>query len=233
MKILPLELKESIFKILVLHLQTDSTELICQELRKKIQMSPKFFKNLPILVNIQNSFNIKSWNNIKKLIISFNFYIIGVSGCYSDTFKNEIIQSGLPILSEEKSLIHHIKKYRLSSSYYTDLNKSVKTKIVNFPVRSGQKIYAVNSDLIIINNVNSGAEIIADGNIHVYGHMRGRVLAGAKGDTTCQIFCMNFFSELVSIAGEYLLSNHFSSDFIGHSVRIYIMNKKLNILKLN
>ncbi|XBC43123.1 MAG: septum site-determining protein MinC [Buchnera aphidicola (Meitanaphis flavogallis)] len=230
MKILPLELKGSTLKILVLHLKTNSIVLIRKELNKKIQISPNFFKNLPIIINVEQLSNLDNLDNIRKVIISFDLCIVGISGCYNDVLKNIIVKSGLPILSN--NTINDTHRYQSSTDCALSFNKYEKTKIIDFPVRSGQKIYAINSDLIATSNVNAGAEIIADGNVHVYGNMRGRVLAGAKGDITCQIFCIRFFAELVSISGEYLLIDQFFSNFIGQSVRIYIKNKKLKIFKL-
>jgi septum site-determining protein MinC len=75
--------------------------------------------------------------------------------------------------------------------------------IVDTPVRTGQRIYARGTDLIITAVVNSGAEIIADGSIHVYAPLRGRALAGASGDPSARIFTMSMEAELVSIAGIY------------------------------
>jgi len=75
--------------------------------------------------------------------------------------------------------------------------------IIDTPVRSGQRIYAHNSDLIVTAIVNAGAEIIADGNIHVYAPLRGRALAGASGNAAARIFASSMEAELVSIAGIY------------------------------
>ena len=69
------------------------------------------------------------------------------------------------------------------------------------PVRSGQQVYADNRDLTCLAAVGAGAEVIADGSIHIYGPLRGRALAGARGDTSARIFSTNFGPELVSIAG--------------------------------
>ena len=75
--------------------------------------------------------------------------------------------------------------------------------IVDTPVRSGQRIYARGSDLVVTAIVNPGAELIADGSIHIYAPLRGRALAGASGDATSRIFAMSMEAELVSIAGMY------------------------------
>jgi septum site-determining protein MinC len=70
-------------------------------------------------------------------------------------------------------------------------------------VRSGQQLYAENCDLTVMATVGAGAEVIADGSIHIYGTLRGRALAGAQGNTAARIFCRDFHAELVAIAGHY------------------------------
>jgi septum site-determining protein MinC len=75
--------------------------------------------------------------------------------------------------------------------------------VINRPLRSGQRIYARNTDLIVIGVVSRGAEVIADGNIHVYGPLRGKAMAGAKGDTSARIFTTQLDPELLAIAGVY------------------------------
>lgn len=75
--------------------------------------------------------------------------------------------------------------------------------VVNRPLRSGQRIYARNTDLIVIGPVSQGAEVIADGNIHVYGPLRGKAMAGARGDTQARIFTTQLDPELLAIAGIY------------------------------
>jgi len=77
------------------------------------------------------------------------------------------------------------------------------TMVVNKPLRSGQKVYARGADLIVMAMVNRGAEVIADGNIHVYAPLRGKAMAGARGNTSARIFALSLEPELVSIAGVY------------------------------
>ena len=83
-----------------------------------------------------------------------------------------------------------------------------KTMIIDKPVRAGQRIYAQDSDLIILSIVSTGAEVLADGNIHIYNTFRGRALAGAKGDKNAHLFIHKMEGELVSIAGTYLTFEH-------------------------
>lgn len=77
------------------------------------------------------------------------------------------------------------------------------TLIVDRPLRSGQQVYAKGGDLVLLAGMSPGSEIIADGSIHCYGPLRGRALAGARGDTSARIFSTNFGPELISIAGVY------------------------------
>lgn len=78
-----------------------------------------------------------------------------------------------------------------------------RTIVIERPVRTGQQVYAEHADLIVMGMVSEGAEVIADGHIHIYAPMRGRALAGANGDTSARIFIQNMQAELVSVAGIY------------------------------
>lgn len=107
-----------------------------------------------------------------------------------------------------------------------------KTLLVNHPVRSGQRIYAIEADLVVTAPVSSGAEIFADGNIHVYSTLRGRAMAGLKGDASTRIFCRNLSAELVSIAGRYKVSEDLANLHWGESVQIYLQGNKLIVERI-
>ncbi|PKO63687.1 MAG: septum site-determining protein MinC [Betaproteobacteria bacterium HGW-Betaproteobacteria-17] len=79
----------------------------------------------------------------------------------------------------------------------------VPTRIIDKPLRSGQRVYAAGGDIVVLAAVNPGAEVIADGSIHVYAPLKGKALAGARGDTSARIFTTHLEAELVSIAGVY------------------------------
>lgn len=92
--------------------------------------------------------------------------------------------------------------------------------LVNKPVRSGRQIYARNSDLIVTAAVSEGAEVIADGHIHIYGALRGRALAGASGDPRARIFCDRFEADLVAVAGCYQVADHMPAGVRGKRVQV-------------
>ena len=107
------------------------------------------------------------------------------------------------------------------------------TKIITTPVRGGQQIYAQGGDLVVVSSVSPGAELLADGNIHVYGAMRGRALAGIKGNTRARIFCQQLTAEMVSIAGQYKVSEDLRRDPLwGTGVQISLSGDVLNITRL-
>lgn len=82
------------------------------------------------------------------------------------------------------------------------------TMVIDKPLRSGQKIYARGADLVVLAMVNQGAEVVADGNIHVYAPLRGKAMAGARGNTEARIFSLCLEPELISIAGVYRTSEN-------------------------
>ncbi len=108
------------------------------------------------------------------------------------------------------------------------------TMIVDTPVRAGQRIYARNADLIVTAAVNNGAELIADGSIHIYAPLRGRALAGATGNTASRIFAMSMEAELVSIAGVYrTFENGFGANVPGHPTQVRRVGDRIEIQALH
>ena len=100
------------------------------------------------------------------------------------------------------------------------------------PVRSGQQVYAQDRDLTLCATVRAGAEVIADGSIHVYGALRGRALAGASGVTSARIFCREFHAELVAVAGHYKVLEEIPRELLGKPVQIWLEHDKLRIEQL-
>ena len=99
-------------------------------------------------------------------------------------------------------------------------------------VRSGQQLYAENCDLTVMATVGAGAEVIADGSIHIYGGLRGRAMAGAQGDAKARIYVSDFRAELVAIAGHYRVFEQLPKDLEGQAVQCWLDGEKLLIAKL-
>ena len=101
------------------------------------------------------------------------------------------------------------------------------------PVRSGQQIYAEHRDLTVLATVGAGAEVLADGNIHIYGALRGRALAGAQGNEDARIFCREFRAELVAVAGRYKVLDDVPRDLVGKPVQVWLEQGQLKLAALD
>jgi septum site-determining protein MinC len=99
--------------------------------------------------------------------------------------------------------------------------------LVTEPVRSGQRIHAAGADLVVTATVNPGAEVIADGNVHVYGALRGRAIAGAADDRGARIFALHFDPELVAIAGYYAVREGLGDSPIGRTVQVRLQGEEM------
>ncbi|MCX7932371.1 MAG: septum site-determining protein MinC [Rhodovarius sp.] len=104
--------------------------------------------------------------------------------------------------------------------------------LIDQPVRSGSRLYAEGTDLIVTATVNPGAEVIADGHIHVYGPLRGRAVAGASGDTEARVFALHFDPELIAIAGYYVVREGLSAAPIGRPAMVRLDGESLRCERL-
>ncbi|KOC89035.1 septum site-determining protein MinC [Winslowiella iniecta] len=229
----PIELKGSSFTLSVVHLHHSQPEVVRQALQDKIDQAPAFLKNAPVVLNVATLSGDVNWKQMQQAVISTGLRIVGVSGCKDENLKRMIARAGLPVLAEGKEQKRSAEPAAVTEPVTPAENLVLKTRVVNTPVRSGQQIYARNADLIITNSVSAGAELVADGNIHIYGMMRGRALAGASGDRDCQIFCTNLSAELVSIAGEYWIMDQIPAEFFGKASRLSLKDGALTIQTLN
>ncbi|WP_336797832.1 septum site-determining protein MinC [Erwinia aphidicola] len=228
-----IELKGSSFTLSVVHLHHTDPDTVRRALEEKVSQAPAFLKNAPVVVNVSSLSREVNWRLMQQAIVATGLHIVGISGCKDEQLKRMIARSGLPVLSEGKEQRKNAEAAALPVPVAPTELPATKTRIISTPVRSGQQIYAKNSDLIVTNSVSAGAELIADGNIHIYGMMRGRALAGASGDKNCQIFCTSLSAELVSIAGNYWIMDQIPAEFFGKASRLCLKDGALTIQTLN
>jgi len=229
----PIEFKGSSFTLSVVHLHHPDPAVIRKALQDKIDQAPDFLKNAPVVLNVATLSADVNWKQLQQAILATGLRIVGVSGCKDDALKRMISRAGLPVLAEGKEAKSRSEVPLPEPLPVAAEPVAAKTRIVNTPVRSGQQIYARDADLIITSSVSAGAELVADGNIHIYGMMRGRALAGASGDRNCQIFCTHLAAELVSIAGEYWIMDQIPQEFFGNAARLCLQDGALTIQTLN
>ncbi len=101
------------------------------------------------------------------------------------------------------------------------------------PVRSGQRLYARDRDLIITATVGAGAEVMADGCVHIYGALRGRAMAGVRGDTGARLFVREFRAELVAVAGVFRIFEQMPAELAGQPVQALLADDELRLVRLD
>lgn len=201
-----IEIKGTTFTISVVHLIDNDLDHIKNVLERKMAQAPKFFETAPVIININRVDDPIDFVALKSVVKETGFVMVGVTGCRNSDQKQQLHADKIPVLIAGRD----VEPQPISQPEEAPIPGSP-VKIVRGQVRSGQQVYAKDSDLVIIGSVSNGAEIIADGNIHVYGTLRGRAIAGAGGQEQCAIFCQNLQAELVSIAGQYQLSDGLQS----------------------
>ena len=249
-----IEFKGSSFTLSVLHLKTSTLSDFRNDLKKKVAQAPDFFYLVPIVVDIERVDSSIDYLAVKLLVEELKFTFIGFTGNFSKEQRKLIRELGFSFVNSanisanasvsrsvsstekvegstgaakpDKANVVKVEQPHISPqvSLFTD-------KIHRGQIRSGQQIYAKDQNLVIIGSVSAGAEVIADGNIHVYGSLRGRAIAGAKGHHQAQIYCQNLEAELVSINGNYWLSEsmeqHWSSPAYIHLSDTELVSSKL------
>lgn len=212
------QLKADFLPITVLRLLRHETDLLQHQLENVVLKAPQYFNNTPMIVDF-SALDTSQQLNVKEicsLLRQYQMQPIAARGLNN--------QDALPVIPETTQKPAPAVKSKAKET------PKITTKIVTKPVRAGTQVYAKDSDLIIMAPVNAGAEVIADGNIHIYAPLRGRALAGANGDTNARIFCKQLEAELISIAGHYLLNEKMNAEtYAQNMVQIFLENDKLNI----
>jgi septum site-determining protein MinC len=218
---------------------------IAKQLDATIQKAPNFFIGSAVILDLEGVKTLKSVDlaAIKKILLANNMVPVGIRG--GNAMQHQDAASvGIPTIAigAKASPVEPQAAPAPVAETVTPVESPKKpretvfqsnTKIVTTPIRSGMQIYAKDGDLIVLSSVSPGAELLADGNIHVYGALRGRALAGVQGNTQARIFCRALEAELVAIAGYYLVKEDIqqlpSQD---SSVQVYLDNEQVKIAAL-
>jgi septum site-determining protein MinC len=194
------------------------------ELAQQIARSPRFFQNAPVVLDlrgVENFTEAGEFETVKEKLHALTLILVGVQNAQPAQLE-AATAAGLASFAPNAST-----QPRGAAAPPA----APKARIVTEPVRSGTQIYARGGDLIVTAAVSPGAELMADGNIHVYGVLRGRALAGASGDATARIFCTRLEAELLSIAGRYLVSEQLPAGTQSAPVQIALVDDQLTITR--
>jgi septum site-determining protein MinC len=221
------ELKGNLFTLTVLHLFKSEIELITKQLADLVKQTPKFFHHMPIVIDLQKhqSQHEIDFAALTQCLRNYQLIPIGIRSAEKELHE-KILAAGFAILPNTKA------ETATEAAQPTPAPQKSTTdhfKVITQPVRSGQQIYARQADLIVLAPVSPGAELLADGNIHVYNALRGRALAGVNGNANTRIFCQHLEAELVAIAGHYWVSEDLQNITVKQNAHIYLDNDKLHI----
>lgn len=226
-----LELKGSLFPLSVLSCTDLSVTSLQAQLSEKLAQAPAFFYQAPIILNLTGCQQTPDFAAIRRLFTELKLVLVGVCGASSE-IKQLAQQAGLAALQLGKDSKAAVSDSKASVQQVKEVAVPMESKIIEQTVRSGQQVYAKGADLIIKGTVGAGAEVIADGNIHIYGTLRGKAIAGASGDSSKRIFCNNLQAELVSIAGNYWLSESLQGGFWSKAACIKLQDDQLVLAEL-
>ncbi len=227
-----LEFKSSTFSVPVLVLASNDVVIIEQQLQEKIHLAPEFFKNSPLVFDLQelnkNDLDIDI-TGFTHIIRELGLLPIGIRGGTAQQ-NQQALELGIPVHSGNSVAASSTtqKQPVPPEPEFEPQAVVASSTLITHPVRSGQRIYAL-GDLVILAQVSAGAEILAEGNIHVYGSLRGRALAGVQGNTEARIFCSDLQAELISIAGNYKISEDLNGAVPNQPVQIYLQDHTLVI----
>lgn len=230
-------LKGSSFTFSILQLFNSDIQQALDYLQDKVSQAPNFFKFAPLVINIEQVSDEVDYNRLREGIERLQMRPVGVAGWRDENDKAQIFAAGLAALqagattkassapSSKRSTADGgsnstSKRPRQNAKDAEATDAHLPALVVRTPVRSGQQIYAKNRDLVVLGSVSNGAEIISDGSVHVYGTLRGRVIAGVSGHPDAQVVCHNLQAELCSIAGSYWLSEQIEEQYWQQAVVI-------------
>lgn len=226
-----LQLKGSLLTLTTLEIHSTDQALIEEQLKARIAQAPDFFANAPVLLTLEYLPEEQQPDSLSAVLELCRSQGLSVLALRSELEANQAAAAAcnLPMLSPSLT-----RDRALPGEIRTEIKlQRLPPRIVTTPVRSGQQIVAKDSDLIVTASVSAGAELLADGNIHVYGAMRGRALAGINGDTEARVFCQQLGAELVSIAGQYKIAEDLRRLPVwDSSVQISLEDGQMHILPL-
>lgn len=228
----PIEIKIStVVAISVILNVADRAALDCA-LKEMTGGVPDFFEGDLAVIDVgalaPGGLNI-DWSSLIGLLKSYRLNPVAVRNATPE-MEAKIIACGLSIDSGTKAR-DEVRPAALPVTVPEVVNGAM---MIDTPVRAGQRIYARGCDLIITATVNNGAEIIADGSIHVYATLRGRALAGASGDASARIFALSMEPELVSIAGVYrTFEDGFPPGLARQPAQVSLIGDRIDILSVN
>lgn len=216
---------------LALRIHRLDPEAVCGELSRRREQAPELLSEAALMLDLSGIADAES-DGLRGLISSLQqegFAVAGLTACQTASQLAEALD--LPVVGRTVDLPSgNARRERQAQQQRT---QGGSTLHVDGPIRSGQQIYAREGDLVVVGNVGAGAEVIADGSVHVYGSLRGRALAGARGHDQARVFSTDFQAELVSVSGIYKVFEELPRELRGKAVEARLDGGQLQMMPLS
>jgi septum site-determining protein MinC len=254
-----IQFRAGLYTLMVLRVGDPKDQAFFTQLLRKVAQAPNFYRHAPIVLDLQDLADAPPFNmaELVRRLRQHQLVPIGVQNGTAEQNKTAI-NAGLSVLPEGREPSRTANEQqapaakapaepRAQARDGATANASkpaadavaetgaaasgdgAGTRLVTQPVRSGQQVYADRGDLVVLASISHGAELLAQGHIHVYGTLRGRAVAGATGNTDARIFCHSLEAELVAIAGYYCVREDMGEDVIGKPVQIRLVGNRITI----
>lgn len=241
-----IQIRSASYTLLVLGLPDPKDQTFYSRLADKIGQAPNFFRLAPVIVDLKDLADAPPFNmaEMGRRLRQHSLIPIGVQNGTPEQNKVAVdagwtvFREGRPVLVEvgadgytpaEEAQGSRSEASTASEGAPESSAPDASAMVVTQPVRSGRQVYAHQGDLVVLATASPGAELLADGHIHVYGPLRGRALAGISGDTRARIFCRSLEAELVSVAGYWRVRDDIPEDLIGRPVQIFLQGERVMI----
>jgi septum site-determining protein MinC len=225
---------------------------LCEELERRVRSAPQLFSRAAVVLDLSHLLNLPDDGTVDALLEAVRSAgMLPVGLAYGTSATEALAQRmGLPLIAKFRAAYEPADGGSIApptptpSAAPAPAPAPVREPVLSQPegsvgaqrhdgtVRSGQQIYARDRDLVVTGTIANGAEVIADGSIHIYGSLKGRAMAGAQGDAKARIFISDFRAELVAIAGHYRVFEQLPKDLEGQSVQCWLDGEKLLIAPL-
>ncbi len=222
----PFQLRGSSFTMMVLKVTDPNDPTFFSALQGKVAQAPNFFRNAPVVLDLDElppgaAFDFRAF---AELLARVGLVLVGLQGGTRE-LQDAVLAAGyavVPPARAAKPEAPRVVEASAPAAEAPELPYQKSTMIVAETIRSGRQIYAQGGDLVVIGSVSPGAELLADGSIHVYGALRGRALAGIAGDRGARIFCQSLEAEMVSISGLYRVSEDLEKAVLRRQAQVFL-----------
>lgn len=240
----PFQLKGGSYTLVVLKVIDPSDDRFFPQLSARVRQAPLLFRGAPLVLDFGELVSPARLDlpMLLETLRAFELSPIGAQHAPRELLES-VRLAGLALIGHGRSARletealgvatdRGLEAERVEKPVVAEPRRERSTLLVTEPVRSGRRLYST-GDLVVLAPVSPGAELLADGHIHIYSSLRGRALAGLSGDRTARIFCQSLEAELISIAGLYRVSEDMDKKLFKKSVQIYLEEDRLRVEPLS